>query len=1258
MNPLLPLLIGTALLRTAMALPLVISLPGPDAVLELVSESPAGLVAEFRLNRFELEHGPAGDRLQVEGFERQGRPGEPWLPGGSRLLAVPPRAALILRVELLADTLLEDFHPAPRPAWISERDGREVLPEARSGAEPEAWATLGPPALWLGQRVVALDVHPLRPDDGPGRWRLATHLRLRVEYGAGEPINPGREDLASGTLARGVLAKAVLNAGGLSATAQRMGGTEPLGRYLVVAPQAALPFLADWGQLRREQGYELTLRSLEELGVGATNWEPIRDEARLLYEGEGLDCLLLVGDMNPQGNGYHLPGALMPGGQYAEWVWGRRIVSDQPLAQLAGDDYFADVLVGRLTADNATQLTTMLNRMLQYEAALPHEDHDWLQRALLVYDMDQAGSRRETSLAIRERLLEAGFSPVDTIRNHRVQSPQSPTLVINALNTGQAFVNYRGYGYRNAWNGPAFSSQHLLALANYGRWPLITSMVCGGGDFASQYYEPCLGEAALQAGTVFEPTGAIVFIGPSEEDTHTKWNNSLTAGLYHGLLAEELRSPAALLERAKLELWLDFPNDREEDWRPAGHVDQATNVPFYFHCYNLLGDPGLELRAGPQRVIAAELPEELPLGLTRLELQALDGDGQPLEGVVACLSGEGGRRLALARSGAEGRIELDCEPLPDESIVLLLHGRDLLPQRRVYQPAAAAARLELRAWQIVEAEPGDGWITAGETARLRLQLHETGSQGGAGGELRLSAMDERCTVLVESCPLPPLQPGDSLVTELLELRLGPSVEHGERLPLRLELVDEGLEQVWSRRLDLTAAGPRLNLAGLQLEDGAFEPGASAGFRLSLENPGPLPLEAGSLRLYNASWAVMMFSPLAPGLLLPPGQTALAGPFACGFAAGLQPGSLLPFELVAFRADGSTACRLPLQIQVGERGPHDPLGPDGQGYLIHHSQQDHPGAPVHQWQDIAAGGILIELEDRGVQGNPDAVDGVSQVRPLPFSFRFYGQDYDTITVCTNGWAALGSWPDHYIGLNTSLPSAMAPPAMIAVFWADLWNHDGNQSFGHLHEWYDADTHRYILQWSGLRHLGYDEGDNRFQLILLDPDWYPSPSGEGELLMVYDEILPDRGPHAVTVGIGAPDRLRGLCYSFNGEAAQGMPALDSHTTLRLTTAIDYGETGLAGSLSPQRFHLLGAAPNPFNPTTRLRLQLPAAGRLGWQLYNLAGQRVLEEVLPGVAAGEIEVIVDGSALASGLYLLRAEWQPSLGPPQWAETKLLLIK
>ncbi len=62
-----------------------------------------------------------------------------------------------------------------------------------------------------------------------------------------------------------------------------------------------------------------------------------------------------------------------------------------------------------------------------------------------------------------------------------------------------------------------------------------------------------------------------------------------------------------------------------------------------------------------------------------------------------------------------------------------------------------------------------------------------------------------------------------------------------------------------------------------------------------------------------------------------------------------------------------------------------------------------------------------------------------------------------------------------------------------------------------------------------------------------------------------------------------------------------------------------------------------PNPFNPTTQIRYDLPEAGTVRLDVYDVTGRRVAELVNEHQNAGANQVNFDGSSLSSGIYLYR---------------------
>ncbi|MGB3017846.1 MAG: T9SS type A sorting domain-containing protein, partial [Ignavibacteria bacterium] len=92
---------------------------------------------------------------------------------------------------------------------------------------------------------------------------------------------------------------------------------------------------------------------------------------------------------------------------------------------------------------------------------------------------------------------------------------------------------------------------------------------------------------------------------------------------------------------------------------------------------------------------------------------------------------------------------------------------------------------------------------------------------------------------------------------------------------------------------------------------------------------------------------------------------------------------------------------------------------------------------------------------------------------------------------------------------------------------------------------------------------------------------------------------------------------------------------------------------GTIIPDKYELYNNYPNPFNPVTKIRFDIPKSSTVRILLYDITGKAVMNLVDGELQAGSYETSVDATSLSSGLYLYRIE------TPDYSSTKrLMLIK
>ncbi len=265
------------------------------------------------------------------------------------------------------------------------------------------------------------------------------------------------------------------------------------------------------------------------------------------------------------------------------WVdpWQGEVDSANLLAAFVGDDLLPDVAIGRLPANNAAELNTMIDKIVAYEAAAPLQA--WQRRLVFVADNapDAAGdfaALSDTFIAQEVPAhMEVNRLYLDDVCGPAANPPApcstATTQLINTLNNdGALLVNYTGHASVNRWaHEQMFTTRNIPALENNDRLPVVVSMTCLDG-YWFEPVEPGLAESLVRApngGAVatFSPTGLGVANG----------HDVLQRGLYRAMFADDVRTLGPATIAAKQALFA------------TGEHDDLINT------FVIIGDPALQL---------------------------------------------------------------------------------------------------------------------------------------------------------------------------------------------------------------------------------------------------------------------------------------------------------------------------------------------------------------------------------------------------------------------------------------------------------------------------------------------------------------------------------------------------------------------------------------------------------------------------------------------------------------------------------------
>jgi hypothetical protein len=93
-----------------------------------------------------------------------------------------------------------------------------------------------------------------------------------------------------------------------------------------------------------------------------------------------------------------------------------------------------------------------------------------------------------------------------------------------------------------------------------------------------------------------------------------------------------------------------------------------------------------------------------------------------------------------------------------------------------------------------------------------------------------------------------------------------------------------------------------------------------------------------------------------------------------------------------------------------------------------------------------------------------------------------------------------------------------------------------------------------------------------------------------------------------------------------------------TLYFTAGNPVGITPINGEI-PKMYALGQSYPNPFNPSTKIKFDVPKEGNVKISVYDITGKEMKNLVNQAVKPGTYEIDFNGSNLSTGVYTLNTE-------------------
>jgi hypothetical protein len=1094
------------------------------------------------VNRTIVADGELYTHIGIPGESHTTQVGRPELPMVNRVIGIPDQGEMRVRVVSAEYTETHGVRIFPMQPWAQESQNNAEVPFTRdaefyrtTGWYPPHITEISEPAIMRDVRMAVVTTFPVQYNPNTGTVRTYSHIEVVVEPTGQPGTNEKTHHFDHPSPSFMPLYRQLANF-------DQLGLDEaPIlpGTALIVCQNDAIVLnqvneLADW---KRHRGTITRVATTSETG---TSFYSIKAWIQSFYNSADppLEFVILIGDATTNATDpYSIPAN---GSGYSG--------TDHDYTTLEGGDDIADVAVGRLSVNNSGELDIVVNKSIRYERNTYMGQTHWYTRAyLLAGTAHTCASNITTKEWVRSRMYEHGFDDVrlDTHYGHI-----NATLMRQQVSIGCTFFNWRG-----SWIGE-MSVGDLSGLNNGWMLPQTVTITCSTGDFVG--YGADLTEAWLRYGSVSNGNGAIGCIGTSTSGTHVNFNNFLDASLYYGYFVMGYPEAGMALKEAKFQMYRNY-----WPWE-SGYVSN------YNDWTNLMGDPELKTWTAVPIELRAEHENSLAVGCNQIEVTIVDENDIPVEGaIVTAMNNDTYSRMFTDELG-QVILPIELESAGTLDITAWKH--NYLPYEGEVTVTQMPLWVSFEEMEIDDDNSGgtsgndNGVFNPGEVVDLTVTMHNYGnSQTATSVTGVLSSLDlHTATVINSTQTFPNIPPNQSAVSNgAFRVQVGSTTQDQDLARMFLEMTVSGNDQ--TSLIEETIESGDLEYVNHQFTGtgNRLDPGETETMVVTVNNLGHLDIGDAEGRLFSESSFVSFPDPLATFGDISQGSNGNnnSNPFQISANPMTFPGTRVRLG-IAWEGDASFTDTLYYDIAVGSASANDPTGPDEYGYYcFDDTDTDYEMCPEYEWIEIDPNqqgpGDVLPIDDN--YEDDDESVSVS----LPFRFQMYGIAEDTITVCSNGWAALGDQTQFVNFRNWHLPGPQGPDLMIAPFWDELVN-----SGGRVCHYHDPVNGWYIVEWSRM-HLRNGNQTETFELILYDPAVWPTLTGDGMIKFQYHTVY--QGTAAwndndyATIGIENDDQEVGLELSYWNTYSPGIATVAAGRAYFITNMVSFQTGCLEGTVT---------------------------------------------------------------------------------------------
>ena len=755
--------------------------------------------------------------ITMEGTYPAGNIGDPTVPAVNKLIAVPIGVSNVTvevknyttEVYSLADYGIHRLDPQQTPLRKDQKPGDlpfdyNTKAYSTPGFSERAIAMFQIEGTMRGIQIGALTINPVQYDAVNNLVRVYNNVEVEVRFGQYDQAAAYNEFARTFSPYYAGLYKSMFNSRQiLDVYDDHPDLWQNPVKMLVITNRAFESTIQDWVNWKTTKGIHVDVNYTDQIGSTAS---AIKSFIQNKYNTDAPTFLMIMGDKN----------MVVESGTGSA----TSCVTDLNYSSVDGDE-FADMFHSRFPAENVSQMTSMLNKALEYEQyTMP--DPSYLSNVLLI-----AGEDSGWGVTVgRPTIWYASnyyYNEDHGFNNVYEYSHGTYTGCYSHLNTGVGFVNYTAHGSNTSWAGPSFTNSDVNNLTNVHKYFLAMGNCCQAADWGIS--GACFGETMVRA----ENKAAYAYIGSCPS---TYWLNDYYFGVGATSRADGTMPTYEETTMGCYDaIWDDdayntvcaIPYIGNLAGNAAGVLGYTLHIStlYCWQAYHVLGDGSImPFRVQPTANDISHMAI-VPIGMSFYEVGAAPGSFVSLtkDGVI----------LGTGIVDNSGTINLEIEPVTSGGDVTLCVTH---PQHIPVVETIPAAALDGAYISVDSYTPTSAQV--GEQTSLSITFKNVGTVATSGNTTAtLSCDDSRLTFNTHTKSFGSLAPDASTTVDGYSYTIAEGVADGT--VFRVNVTCTNGSTVWEGHFNITATAPNLVISNFTSTE--LMPGSNGTLTFTITNEG-------------------------------------------------------------------------------------------------------------------------------------------------------------------------------------------------------------------------------------------------------------------------------------------------------------------------------------------------------------------------------------------------------------------------------------